>query len=306
MLTARTSRAESHSPAMTDALDAAAAHCQRLADRHYENFPTASLVLPAGVRPAVAAIYAFARTADDFADEPEFAGRRLQLLAHWRELLNEAAAGRPEGEVFTALHRAIEEHDLPVVELDKLIQAFEQDCVTPRYETHEQVLDYCTRSANPVGRLVLAVHGIEDAASISWSDAICTGLQLTNFWQDVGIDLDKDRVYLPLQDLARFGVSEQELFGKTATPAFRALLAFETARTREIFAEGRPLVEGAKGRLGLWLRLVWAGGHGILDRIERVGHDVFTRRPKLSKLDWLALLPAALLGRAASARGRAA
>jgi len=283
---------------MTASLDAATAHCQRLADRHYENFPTASLVLPASVRPAIAAIYAFARTADDFADEDEFEGRRLELLEQWRHLLLESAAGRPKGEVFTALNVAILRHDLPVVELDKLIQAFEQDCVTPRYQSHEQVLDYCTRSANPVGRLVLATHGIEDAASISWSDAVCTGLQLTNFWQDVGIDLGKDRIYLPLQDMERFGVTEEALFRKEATPAFRELLAFEVARTRAIFAEGYPLVQTARGRLGLWLRLVWAGGNGILDRIERAEFDVFSRRPKLRKLDWAALLLPALLGRA--------
>lgn len=273
------------------------AHCQRLADDHYENFPTASVVLPAAVRPAIAAIYAFARTADDFADEAQYEGRRLELLAHWRHLLHEAAAGRPQGEVFVALARAIERHDLPVVELDKLIQAFEQDCVKARYATHDEVLDYCTRSANPVGRLVLAVHGIEDAASVSWSDAICTGLQLTNFWQDVGIDLDKDRIYLPDDDRARFGVSEADLFRKEATPSFRRLLAFEVERTRGIFAGGAPLVETARGRLGLWLRLVWAGGHGILDRIEAADHDVFARRPKLGKLDWIRMLLPAILGR---------
>lgn len=276
---------------------AAAAHCQRLADSHYENFPTASIVLPASVRPAIAAIYAFARTADDFADEPEYEGRRLEMLASWRSLLNEAVAGRPQGEVFTALARAIERHDLPVVELDKLIQAFEQDCIQARHDSHERLLDYCTRSANPVGRLVLAAHGIEDAASITWSDAICSGLQLTNFWQDVAVDLDKDRIYLPAEDLARFGVSEADLFRREATPAFRELLAFEVERTRALFAEGAPLVEGARGRLGLWLRLVWAGGHGILDRIDAVDHDVFTRRPRLRKRDWLFLLLPALLGR---------
>lgn len=282
---------------MTTAHDAASTNCQRLADEHYENFPTASIVLPARVRPAIAAIYAFARTADDFADEPQFGGRRLELLAQWRALLNEAVAGRPQGELFTALKAAIERHDLPVVELDKLIQAFEQDCVKARYATHAEVMDYCTRSANPVGRLVLAAHGIEDAASISWSDSICTALQLTNFWQDVAIDLDKDRIYLPQEDLARFGVTERSLFDKRATPEFRRLLAFEVERTRGIFAAGWPLVEGARGRLGLWLRLVWAGGNGILDRIERAEHDVFLRRPKLGKLDWIAVALPALLGR---------
>jgi phytoene synthase len=288
------------------ALDAAQARCQHLADHHYENFPTASFVLPRSVRPAIAAIYAFARTADDFADEQEFEGRRLELLADWRRLLNEAVAGRPQGEVFVALAEAIRRHELPVVELDRLIQAFEQDCTKARYSTHEEVLDYCTRSANPVGRLVLAAHGIEDAASISWSDAICTSLQLTNFWQDVSVDLEKDRIYLPQEDLARFGVTEEDLLARRCTPAFRQLLAFEVVRTRSIFAGGWPLVETARGRLGLWLRLVWAGGHGILDRIVRVHHDVFTRRPTLGKLDWLALALPALVGHATPPRERAA
>jgi len=279
-------------------IDAAHARCQQLADGHYENFPTASFVLPRSVRPAIAAIYAFARTADDFADEKEFEGRRLELLADWRRLLNEAVAGRPQGEVFVALADAIRRHDLPVVELDRLIQAFEQDCVKARYPTNDEVLDYCTRSANPVGRLVLAVHGIEDAASISWSDGICTALQLTNFWQDVSIDLEKDRIYLPQADLARFGVTEADLFARRCTPAFRDLLAYEVSRTRSHFASGWPLVETARGRLGLWLRLVWAGGNGILDRIERADHDVFAHRPKLSKLDWLAMALPALIGHA--------
>ena len=255
-------------------LDDAERHCQDIASRHYENFPTASVLLPARVRPAIAAIYAFARAADDFADEPEFVGRRTELLAAWRHRLDEAADGRGEGPVFVALARAIRTHDLPVDQLRALIDAFQQDVVTPRYATWERVLDYCTRSANPVGRLVLAVHGIRDARSVAASDAICTGLQLTNFWQDVAIDLDKDRVYLPAEHLERFGVTEEELFARRATPAFRRLLAQEVGLTRSIFADGWPLAAGTSGRLGLWLRLVWAGGHGVLDRIEGVEFDV--------------------------------
>lgn len=282
---------------MPSALEAARDHCQRLASRHYENFPTASFVLPSRLRPAVAAVYAFARTADDFADEPEHEGHRLERLAEWKSLLREAAAGRPDGPVFTALAAAISAHDLPVRELEKLIEAFEQDCVTPRYATFDRVLDYCTRSADPVGRLVLALFGIRDDASVRRSDAICTALQLTNFWQDVAIDLDKDRVYLPLDDLARFGVSQEALFQRRATPEIRDLLAFQARRTRAIFAEGHDLVATSRGRLGLWLRLVWAGGHAILDGLELGGFDPFTRRPKLSKADWITLALPALLGR---------
>ncbi len=281
---------------MTAALDVARRHCQALASRHYENFPTASFVLPRRVRPAVAAIYAFARTADDFADEPEHEGHRLERLAAWRAWLDDAAQGRPEGPVFTALAHAIDRHDLPVRELHALIDAFEQDCTTPRYATFDAVLDYCTRSANPVGRLVLALFDIRDDGSVRASDAICTALQLTNFWQDVAIDLDKDRVYLPAEDMARHGVTERDLFAREATPAFRALLGFEIDRTRDIFAGGWPLVRSARGRLGLWLRLVWAGGHAILERTA-ASCDPFTRRPKLGRLDWLALAVPALAGR---------
>lgn len=280
-------------------LDEAERHCQDIASRHYENFPTASVLLPARVRPAVAAIYAFARAADDFADEPEFEGRRLEMIATWRRRLADAAEGRPDGHVFVALERAIREHALPVDQLHALLDAFQQDVVTPRYATFESVLDYCTRSANPVGRLVLAVHGIRDERSVAASDAICTGLQLTNFWQDVAVDLDKDRIYLPAEHLARFGVTEQDLSARVATTAFRALLGHEVGLTRSIFADGWPLVAGTPGRLGLWLRLVWAGGHGILDRIGRVQFDVFARRPTLRRIDWLVLLVPALLGRAA-------
>jgi phytoene synthase len=288
--------------------DEAKRHCQEIAGRHYENFPTASMLLPARARQAIAAIYAFARTADDFADEPEFAGRRAEMIATWRTRLDEAAGDRPEGPVFVALARAIREHELPVDQLHALLDAFQQDVVTPRYATLERVLDYCSRSANPIGRLVLAVHGIRDDRSVAASDAICTGLQLTNFWQDVAVDLDKDRIYLPAEHLDRFGVTEPSLFSREASPAFRRLLAHEVALTRDIFAAGRPLAAGTKGRLGLWLRLVWAGGHGILDRIEGVGFDVFTRRPTLGKLDWLALSLPAPLGHTArrSSAGAAA
>ena len=270
--------------------------CQDIARRHYENFPTASFLLPARVRPAIAAIYAFARTADDFADEPEHAGRRVELIEGWRRQLDEAVAGRADSAVFIALSEAIRMFDLPVAELHALLDAFHQDCLKPRYATFDEVQDYCTRSANPVGRLVLATHDIRDAASIAASDAICTGLQLTNFWQDVAIDLEKDRIYLPAEDLARFGVAEADLFARHAAPAFRRLLAFEVERTRAVFAKGWPLASGMQGRLGLWLRLVWAGGHGILDRIERAEHDVFTKRPKLGKLDWLSVAVPALFG----------
>lgn len=273
-------------------------HCLDLARAHYENFPTASLLLPPHVRPAIAAVYAFAREADDFADEAEHEGHRAERLAAHAERLDAAVAGRPEGPVFVALADAIRRFDLPVQSLHDLLDAFRQDVEVRRYETFEDVRDYCRRSADPVGRLVLAVHGVRDAASVAASDAICTALQLTNFWQDVGVDLEKDRIYLPREDLDRFGVSEPELFARRATDGFRRLLAFEVERTRGVFAGGAPLVSATGGRLGLWLRCVWGGGHRILERIESVGHDVFSHRPTLGKLDWLAIGLPALVGRA--------
>lgn len=287
-----------------DQIVAARRHCERLARAHYENFPVASRLLPARVRPAVAAIYAYSRIADDYADEIRFAGRRLERLAEHEQALDAALGGRwselpasADERVFRALADAAERFDLPVDALRDLIDAFRQDCTVSRYDSFADVLDYCRRSANPVGRLVLALHDVRDPASLRASDAICTGLQLTNFWQDVAIDLEKDRIYLPAEDRRRFGVTEDALFEHRADDAFRELMAFEIERTRELFADGHPLARETRGRLGLWLRLVWAGGHAILDRIEEVGCNVFTHRPVLCGRDWIGLALPALLGR---------
>jgi len=280
-------------------LEAAQAHCLRLAREHYENFPTASLLLPARVRPAVAAIYAFARQADDFADEAEHEGHRLERLDAHERALDEALAGRPQGPIFTALADAVRRFDLPVPALRDLLDAFRQDCRVSRYEDFAEVLDYCRRSADPIGRLVLALHGVDDASSLSASDAVCTGLQLANFWQDVAVDLEKDRIYLPREERERFGVTERDLFAGRATEGLRRLVLFQVERTRTVFAPGFELVAGTRGRLGLWLRMVWAGGHRVLDRIERQGGDTLSRRPALGALDWLAVGLPALAGRAA-------
>jgi squalene synthase HpnC len=285
---------------------AAYAHCQALARRHYENFPVASLLLPSRVRPAVAAIYAYARTADDFADEPEHAGARDERLRDWLRRLDDAVAGRPEGPVFVALADAIARFDLPLDALRSLVSAFRQDVTKARYATFDELLDYCTRSANPVGRLVLALHDVRDAGSLACSDATCTALQLTNHWQDVAIDLDKDRIYVPHEDMARFGVTEAELHARRAIPAFRRLLAFEVERTREVFAGGWPLVRETPGRLGLWLRCVWAGGHAVLRGIEAADMDVFARRPALRTMDWIGLAVPAVFGLARPRPARAA
>jgi squalene synthase HpnC len=256
---------------------------------HYENFPVASRLVPAHLRPAVVAIYRFARAADDLADEgdatPE---QRLAALAHFRtELEVIAAGGSPADPLFAALAAAVRKHNLPLAPCHDLLSAFAQDVVTTRYATEALLLDYCARSANPVGRLMLALYGSATPRNIAQSDAICTALQLTNFWQDVGIDYAKGRVYLPQEHLAQFGVDEAQIARGASDTAWQALLAFETARTRERFASGRPLVRALPWRLARELAGVIAGGERILARIDSVKGDVFRRRPTLNALDWM-------------------
>jgi len=266
-------------PTRPGTLKAAYGHCIRLARRHYENFPVASPLVPRPLRPHVCAVYAFARRADDFADEARFAGRRLARLGNWERRLDAAAKGEARGPVFTALAHTLSAFDLPVQPFRDLLSAFRQDVITPRYRTWAALADYCRRSADPVGRLVLMLFGNRDPALVPLSDAICTALQLTNFWQDVAVDAAKGRIYLPLEDLARFGVTEADVLEGRMSPAFARLMAFEVERTRGLFQAGAPLCERLEGRLGVELRAVWLGGMGILDAIERVGYDVFRRRP---------------------------
>ena len=270
-------------------LEAAYDHCLRLARGHYENFPVASLAVPSRLRPHVAAVYAFARGADDFADEPEHEGRRLERLDAWEAELDRAIAGTTSHPVFLALGATLRRFELPDRLLRDLLDAFRQDCRVRRHATFEDLLDYSRRSANPVGRLVLLLFGERDEAKALRSDAICTALQLTNFWQDVAVDLAKDRIYLPEEARLRHGVTEQGLREGRVDPPFRALMEEMTARTRARYAEGAPLLDAVGGRLRLELRLVVAGGTRILDRLERGGFDVFRRRPKLGAADWAAI-----------------
>jgi phytoene synthase len=277
-------------------LDSAFALCERLARSHYENFPVASRLVPARLRPHVWNLYAFARIADDYADEPEYEGRRLELLQEWENRLDRCLDGDPDHPVFVALGETIARFDLPVRPLRDLLDAFRQDCTVSRYESWSGLLDYCSRSANPVGRLMLGLFGYRDEQRCQWSDAICTALQLTNFWQDVAIDWSRGRVYLPAEDLRRHGVAEEDLGGGRVGPGFRALLAELVARTRERFEAGRPLPGSVGGRLGIELRVVRLGGLRILERIEQAGYDVFRSRPKLSRPDLLRAAGRALLG----------
>jgi squalene synthase HpnC len=255
---------------------------------HYENFPVASRLVPASLRPAVVAIYRFARAADDIADEGDAgAHERLAALASYDLALEAIARGETPAEApFFDLAHAIRAHALPVPLFHALISAFRQDVTTQRYATYADVLDYCARSANPVGHLLLALYRRESPENLRCSDAICTGLQLTNFWQDVAIDWRKDRVYLPQEDLDRFGVTLADLAEGRISEKMRALILFETSRTRGLLESGRPLTRALPWRLGLELSAVLAGGLRILSRIESVGGDVFMHRPVLRKRDW--------------------
>jgi squalene synthase HpnC len=275
---------------------------------HYENFPVASRLVPAGYRPAIVAIYHFARAADDLADEGDAApAARLAALAAFDAALDAIGRGETPAEApFPELAAAIRTHRLPLAPFHDLVSAFRQDVGTTRYASYAELCDYCRRSANPVGRLLLALYRVDSAASLAASDAICTGLQLTNFWQDVAADWRRGRVYLPQEDLARFGVEEAQIAAERADHHWRALLAFETARARALLWSGRPLCHALPWRLGLELSAVIAGGTRILDRIDAVGGDVFRRRPALGFADWIAVAYRALVpARPAAAAGTA-
>ncbi len=277
------------------------AYCEALARARYENFPVASRAVPRSIRPHVCAIYAFARAADDFADEPSHEGRRLEELDRWEERLEACAGGRADHPVFVALGETLRRFDLPLEPFRDLLDAFRQDCRVRSYLRWDDLLDYCRRSANPVGRLVLLLFGHRDEDRAARSDSICTALQLTNFWQDVAPDYGRGRIYLPEEDRRRFGVSEEDLRGERLHDGFRALLAEIVGRTRRSFEDGRPLLGMLRGRLALEIRLVWLGGNRILDRIEAADYDVFRRRPSLGGLDKARLVGRALLPRRWSA-----
>jgi squalene synthase HpnC len=255
---------------------------------HYENFPVASRLVPAHLRPAIVAIYRFARSADDFADEGDAApADRLAALDQYGEALDAIErGGSPATPPFPELAAAIRRHRLPVQPLRDLLSAFRQDVTTTRYASYADVLDYCRRSANPVGRLLLALYECDAPEQVRASDSICTGLQLTNFWQDVAIDWRKNRIYLPQEDLDRFGVTPADIEAGIPHERWRALLAFEVARTRALLHAGRPLTRQLPWRLGLELSAVIAGGLRILDRIDAARGDVFARRPVLGATDW--------------------
>ncbi len=257
---------------------------------HYENFPVASLLCPPALRPPIAAIYWFARVADDLADEGEAsASQRQQELAAYREELHRVAAGAAPGprwsRVFAALGPAIQAWNLPLRLLDDLLDAFMQDTHQPHYPDRSALLDYCRRSANPVGRLLLHLYRVDDAEALRRSDAVCTALQLINFWQDLKTDARRGRLYLPLQDCARHGVDIASVLAGRDSAALRALLAELAGWARGLMQQGAPLVHQVPGRAGWELRLVVQGGLRILDKLARLDHGSLLQRPRLQAWD---------------------
>ncbi len=277
----------------SERLDRAYAACDALARSHYENFPVASRLLPRAMRPHIAAVYAFARIADDFADEGTApAGERQARLSAWQGRLHRAAAGAENGDatseadqVFVALGHSIRTLKLPVSLFDDLLSAFGQDTTTARYASWRDVLDYCRRSANPIGRLVLRIAGYDDARLDRSSDALCTALQLTNFWQDFGRDWRAGRLYVPREVQDACGAAEADLEAGRMTRPWTAAIERATAFTRSLFDEGRAVCDGVAGRLKLELRLTWLGGARILERVERRRADLLTYRPALGMAD---------------------
>ncbi|HLA79843.1 MAG TPA: squalene synthase HpnC [Vicinamibacteria bacterium] len=259
-------------------LEEAFAHCEARVRAHYENFPV-GLFVPKDKRAYVHALYAFARTADDFADEPCYAGMRAEKLDQWEERLHAAYRGEAEDPVFLALAETVRRLEIPKQLLLDLLSAFRQDTEKHRYANWPELLDYCRRSADPVGRLVLLVFGYRDPELTPLADALCTALQLANHWQDLAVDLGKDRIYVPAELLDRFQVSEADLHAGVVSQGIADLLRELVARTRGLFDRGRPLCDRVGRDLRFELRLTWLGGSGILDRIEAVGYDVFRRRP---------------------------
>ena len=260
---------------------------------HYENFPVASWLMPARLRPAVRAIYRFARTADDIADEGDVApGQRLAALDELHSTLTAIEAGHDGG--WPDLAAAVRAHDLPLRLFRELLSAFAQDVTVGRYADFDALLDYCRRSANPIGRLLLALYRVDTTADLEHSDRICTGLQLANFWQDVAIDWDKGRVYIPQSELRAFGVAETAIARRDTGGQWAPLMRAQTERARRLLLAGAPLSRMLPGRVGWELRLVVQGGLRILEEVDRHGGDVFRSRPQLRPSDWLTLSARAL------------
>jgi len=268
----------------------AEAYTRKLATTHYENFHVVSFLLPKHLHQDFYNVYAYCRSADDLADEIPDTAESLKQLNWWRAELDRMYAGEAEHPVFVALKGTVEKYGIPKQPFADLIRAFIQDRNVSRYQTWDEVLDYCVYSANPVGRLVLYLCGYSDAERQSLSDATCTALQLANFWQDITVDRQKDRVYLPLDLLAKHNYTVDELFVHKFDARFRAVMREAVDRARELFLAGLPLTRMVNRRLAVDLELFSRGGMCVLDKIEQQGYDVLSRRPKISKVERAGLL----------------
>lgn len=271
-------------------LQEAEAYTRWLARSHYENFHVVTFLLPRALRQDFYNLYAYCRWADDLGDELGDPAESLRRLDWWEEQLEAMYRGHASHPVFVALRRTAERHGLPKQPLADLLQAFRQDQTVRRYRTWDELLAYCRYSANPVGRLVLHLCGYRDAERQRLSDATCTGLQLANFWQDVSVDLEKGRVYLPLEAIERHGYSLEELRARRVTPAFRSLMREAVERARQFFLEGMPLAAMVDRRLAVDIELFTRGGLRLLELIERRDYDVLRARPVIGRVDRLRLL----------------
>jgi squalene synthase HpnC len=284
-------------PPAAPSLEESQAYCERLARSHYENFSVASWFLPARLRQHFFNVYAYCRISDDLGDEVGNPAASLLLLDQWQKELEVCYASSPRHPVFVALAETVRKFEIPQHEFSDLLTAFRQDQTITRYETFDDLLGYCRNSANPVGHLVLYLCGYRDAERQKLSDYTCTALQLANFWQDVSVDYEKGRIYLPLESLRRFGVTEEDLTANRDTSAFCEMMRFEVTRAREWFERGLPLVSKVDKELAIDLELFTRGGQEILNAIEKQGYAVLGRRPSISKSRKLALVARAALGK---------
>jgi len=284
-------------PATAPSLEEARAYCERLAKSHYENFSVATWFLPRRLRQHFYNVYAYCRISDDLGDEVGDPQQSLELLDQWEAELDACYAGAPRHPVFVALAETVKTCGIPKHEFSDLLIAFRQDQTVTRFETFDDILAYCHYSANPVGHLVLYLCGYSDVERQQLSDCTCTALQLANFWQDVFVDYGKGRIYLPLEDLRRFGVTGEDIAQRRATPQFLAMMKFEVERARDWFARGLPLVKMVNRELAIDLELFSRGGQEILDAIEHQGFDVLKARPEISKSRKLMLVLRAAMGK---------